>query len=569
MPDPENLPMPFPSSTSSGCLQQFDQYGRQGIGVTQPYSGTDYPLLEPSEDIRYLLADMHVAIEQPTDYTGEPPYQLPLRIQWLYGFGCDDPEWTLPLSASCESFGSSANCQPTPRHSHDIILTDQDGRIVFDSTQQAVQYDTREWGDRLRVVTWRQADEYVSIVYHTAWSPTEQPEPRDYPVYFFPDQAILDSRSVTVLPRRVRSLNVVFDHIRDDVEFVPGHNMQIRASGVNTLRAVTQIEFSAIPGAGEGRFPDCLPGPVAIRRINGVSPAARGDFYLSAKDCYWVRQPTRILTDNPRTSLPEVTLSPGNIPTPGLPSPLAGTTKDAPGWPPGDDKRYAHLQMGNDCVPCCDCEDYVETAQYMNQIRDKYAVIGQALNQSRDQYHSARDRWLAAAQCRAHRPLRVQVVAQICPFVDIVIQYCNQTDECHSRVVLSVDLTTTPGGGYGLQIPGYAFITGARQSPTGRMLTERYLPGGDWPTFTAAYDVVQPHQSVSARFRLQIGDCGMVGDTTYAINACLSGTIDGVPVTRPATEIAPEEVIVVCDTQTLNCPAGLGSTINPFNCGCT
>src|SRR5690606_31229895 len=146
-------------------------------------------------------------------------------------------------------------------------------------------------------------------------------------------------------------------------------------------------------------------------------------------------------------------------------------------WPPGDDARYGHLQLGNDCSPCCDCEDYIAVAEYTNGIRAQYAAVGTRPSAARDSYHATRARRMAAAACREQRPLRIQLVAQICPFVDIAVQYCNQTGECHRNVQLSVATSTTPGGGIGSQIPGYTFVTGASVSPRGKLLTERYLMG--------------------------------------------------------------------------------------------
>jgi hypothetical protein len=66
----------------------FAPRGRQGIGVIQPQSGLDYPLVSPSEDIRYLLADMYFEYDDEGLYnTASTPAALPLRVKWLYGVG--------------------------------------------------------------------------------------------------------------------------------------------------------------------------------------------------------------------------------------------------------------------------------------------------------------------------------------------------------------------------------------------------------------------------------------------------------------------------------------------------
>lgn len=567
-----------------------DTHGRQGIGVTQPQSGTDYPLVLPSVDVRYLLADFWLSFDQPSDYYDGAAFRLPFRIYWMSGFGTVPPDFPIPSqdsqgswSSICEGASGSLSggvsiaaldCMPLPKHDHDIIVVDADDRIVFDSTQPLITHEARDWGDRLKIVVWRHpTDQFVSLVYHTAWSPNDFPEPREYSSYFFPSAAVLDERAVERLPKRVRSLTVVLDNLRKTpVNFAAGYNMNLVAEETSEptgKRRTTRVTFNASPGAGLGVFPDCTPETLNITGVNGVNPTKNGDFFLSATDCYWIRQPTRVVAVERRLTFPEIGLSPGNIPTPGLPDVLAGTTKDAAGWPNDDDPRYAHLQFGSDCDPCCDCPDYVAIAQYMNKTRDVYQRVGKKLEGTRDLYHMNRERWLASLDCMNRRPLRLRLLPQLCPFLDVAVQLCNQIGECLVDVELKVVFTTSPENGVGAVVPGFTFITGARTRPGGTAaVTDRYQMGGDWPEYTAFFDTVQPGQSVFARFRLKFANCGLDGTTPYAVTGVLTATEKGEPLQVSDGALPPTLVAATAaETRTLDCP-GRDNTVNYLACAC-
>jgi hypothetical protein len=135
----------------------YASFGRKGIGVTQPISGTDFPLVEPSEDVRYLLADFQLDYPDPADYdSAVEAFKPPFRLAWMYGFGCDPS--TIPANSSSslsESLGSESTDEfpPIPTHGIDIVVFDDDGRTVFDSTT-AEDFTARDWGPRLRIYNW-------------------------------------------------------------------------------------------------------------------------------------------------------------------------------------------------------------------------------------------------------------------------------------------------------------------------------------------------------------------------------------------------------------------------------
>lgn len=572
------------SSSSSLCEDlEFHPQGRQGISVAQPNTELDYPIVLPSPDICYLLADINLVFDQPSDYGNRPEFTRPFYIYWLSGFGCDASDLTpgrdivpppVHVSSSSVSLSSGAQFLPTITHGHDIIVIDANGNIVFNSTVEDVTYESRDWGDRLKLVMWRHpTGNNLTVVYHTKWSPDETPEPRTYPAYFFPLHAKLDERTILRLPKRLKSLTVLLDNIAsNDVEFVEGYNLNLtRDETVESVggRRATRVVFDVAPGNGIGIFPGCDPEPLVIRTLNGNGPDEFGNAYLTATDCLWLRQPTTVLASHPvRLTSPNTSLVPGNIPTPNLPHPNAGNAKNLPGWPLNDNPIYAHLQIGSDCGACCDCDDYVAVAGYLNQTRNEYKQLGRQLHTAHKNYHDNRARWLDQAVCARQRPLRIRLLPQLCPFLDVAVQYCNQSDDCQTNVELIVNFTSSPSGATASEVFGFTFITGASRKPgraSGR--TERYNLNGAYPgPITCFFDNVWPHQSVSARFRLKFGNCGLSGATPFAITGCLTGTINGEPI-QLYTPANKKIKAAACETATLNCPLpDVGIAFDPFEC---
>jgi len=537
------------SSSSSSCGYQYDTFGRQGIGVVQPQSGVDFPLIGvPSEDIRYLLADMWLIYDDPYDYCPDDypePFQRPFHVKWLYGPGCinnSNPAWA-----------------PTPTHAADILIVDDNDRILFDSTT-APDFLSKPWGDRLHVYIWEKPEDYIraSIVVHTKWNSIDDTiaVPREYDKYLAPEHATIDARCVERRPKRVRSFTVVLDEItRCGVEFVEGYNMEIIHTGevLRDNRVIQQVSMAAIPGAGLGIYPGCPPEPLVIRRINEIRPTDPGDFYMAATDCYYVRRPTTLLSTDPRITEPEA----------------------------------AMLQLGNDCIPCCPCEDYVAVAEYMNRVRDRYWLTGRKAEDTRDLYHENRERWLERSCCFEARKLRLSLQPQLCPHLDVVAQFCNDTDECVENLELTIDfeqIVFASNSAEGNPVPGFTFAKGVDQQPGRRSgSTSRYNLEGAWPQFKAFWEYVEPYQDVWVKFRLKFNQCGTDSeDQPFIIKGCLTGTIDGEPITVSercaeylagsaeslgSSESAGEQVpIEVCKEATLRCPAGKDDTYNYMEC---
>lgn len=565
---------------SNGSINDIHQFGRTGVGVSQGVTSADYPLVAPSIDIRHLLADFYMAFDSPADR-----FTHPFRISRISSFDWtgsskvigSDIFGTLFRAPDSNLFGGLFSSYSTINlsHLHGIQIVDAENRVVFDSAAEGVTHEFRDWGDRTRVVTWRHpTDQIVSMVYHTHWGPDNEPEPVAFPEEFSPTAAELDERTIQELPQRVRSLTVVLDNFRQTgVEFAAGYNMLIDSAAAETgpgQRNATTVTFAATPGSGLGVFPGCEPEPLVIRTINGVKPTDEGDFFLSAADCYWIRQPTTVVSTVPPAVLPNIQMLPGSVPSNNLPAANAGKSKTAAGWPVNDSPAYAHLQIGNDCVACCDCPDYVAAAEYMNYTREKWHDLGEKFEASRDQFHINRERWLASLDCFNRRPLRVKLLAQVCPYLDVAIQFCNQTEECQTEVELIADFSSSPVGAVGTETAGYTFIRGG-STAAGRRTTveERVRMSGDYPRYTAFFDAVQPGQSVYARFRLQFDGCGAVDDVPFAITADLSARVrNNILMVRDKETGLLNIPASATETRTLNCPVVPGDTSNLLICAC-
>ena len=112
--------------------------GRAGLGVVQPQSGLDYPLVAPSADIKYLLADLHLAYDDAGEYDPQvTPAAHPLRIKYLYGAGCI--ENTPPAGF------------PTTAHAADIVIVDANERVILDTTAGAVTFNAQDWSADYRI----------------------------------------------------------------------------------------------------------------------------------------------------------------------------------------------------------------------------------------------------------------------------------------------------------------------------------------------------------------------------------------------------------------------------------
>lgn len=479
------------------CDPIYTPDGRRGIGVNQPQSGLDYPLIAPSADIQYLLADFYLAYEDTAQ-----EFVHPLRVKWLYGVGCAPntaPSWA-----------------PTPTHAADILIVDATNRTVFNSTTLGpdtgiARFASWCWGlkknaaDCLNNYAYR-AYEWISnkavcrlIVYQT-WPPSaadaDSDAVREYPVHLAPTNATLDERSVYKVPKRVTSF-ILPDHsnikfARTAVDFLAGFNTQLATSDEEArgLRKTRQVTFNVEPGAGLGKYSDCTDPETPIYSINGLTGP---DILITADKCLWMRIPTVF---------------------------NAGST----GLIPVKQNGHVTQIIGSNCPACCTCDDYVGLANYMNVTRDRYKKIGGDVTGVLLAHSNNIERWRTQRECRVRTPIKACMTAQRCPFMDVVVQYCNLCEKCVEDVTLNLAFTA-PGNSATIAC-GYTFVTNkeVKGGP--------YQLGGSWPNYTANLSKVDAGNSASVTFRLEFANAtpttvGLTATGTTKTGPILAGCAAG------------------------------------------
>jgi len=464
--------------------------GRRGIGVNQPQSGLDYPLVAPSLDIQYLLADFHLAYEDTAQQ-----FKHPLRIKWLYGVGCE------PNSAPAGA--------PTPTHAADILIVDADDNVVFNSTVNnattgTVNFSTWCWGLKknsgncaatyaYRAYEWFNNKVVCQLIAYQTWPETsldidpDADTARDYALHIEPVSAVLDERAVYKVPKRVTSfilpdLNNI-KLAKTSVDFAGGFNTQLIAGAEETrnLRKTRPITFNVVPGAGAGKYTDCPDPEFPIYRINGLTGP---DVLITAEKCLWMRIPTTFADNN--TKLEPV------------------KTAD-----------HATQVIGSNCPACCTCDDYVAMANYMNATRDRYKQIGNLAKEVLLAYTDGVERWSAQRDCRVQAPIKACMTAQRCPFMDVIVQYCNLCEDCVKDVIIRMEFTANGNAA----IPACGYTTVTTKDVKGGL----YQLDGAWPVYTANLGNVDAGNSASVAFRLEFAEAA---PTTVRLTAT-GTTADG------------------------------------------
>lgn len=500
----------------------YTPHGREGIGVIQPQSGLDYPLVKPSEDIRYLLADFYLAYDDRGEYAVDrPKVVLPLRIKHLYNVGCTPND--LPAGA------------PTPRAGHaDIVVVDANDVEVFNTTTGVQAESVHEWNTDYKVYEWKTTTGTCRLVAHTNWK-TGEPDAVQYSRYITPVSGQLDARAVYKMPRRLLSLSTrarsgtaVHGPYTGKITFRNSYNTTLvpAATTNNNYLTKTNITIAAVAGSGLGYYPECGSGfdednnplPQPIRRINGVGAATGGDFVLAGNDCLYVRRPTNQVGT---TIVPSTT---------------------------------AQQKIGADCTPCCECDDYVTTALYMNSVQSRYSLIGERVTGIKLIHEQNIERWQDKRACSLTTPLKLILVPQGCPYMDIVAMVCNPCDTClsGSQLTLVLEPVETLTSISAELICGYTalFAPGINGRPTPIDLAQNSTN----ITATFKMPAVNPGASAYLKFRLKFSP-----RRSYAVKGTLTGVLDepaGAPILGGCTEETPEEERLVASaiaTQALYC----------------
>lgn len=383
--------------------------GRAAVGVDQGIAAGDYPLVAPSEDIAGLIADMYFAYDDLGLYVGQPAKKYPFSIKYLSGLGC--------LAAM--------SGVPAGPHAADIKIVDVAGDAVFDSfTAAGVTYAKTAWSADYDIHEWRSEYAVCRVVTYKTWPATDKNDTdataaRNYSSRLAPASAVISARAVYRMPKRLLSMRVktggtITNKTKSEIVFKNGYNTEITASSaaIENFRFNTRIAVSGVAGSGLGRFFNCadtITQPV-ITSINGVSPNDSGDFVMGGKDCLWSVHPL-IVTPAEEENAPASIVRDGS----------------------------AGIKFGGDCKACCSCEDYVEAAEYMNQVAYRYQLVGQRAQEVYTQHETNVANW-ETATCDVGEVLKMAARSQECGAIDIALTLCNTCNTCIPASTLLLDL---------------------------------------------------------------------------------------------------------------------------------
>jgi len=317
------------------------------IQFLQYASTIDYPFIGQvvNADLRAFVAD--------------------ITVQLVQVFG-DVPDFSIRAGLKIGSFTKSGS-------SISFTLLFADGTTIVDTASAATTVN-QTWGN-WKIVEYRNAAWTVKLVVNTD-ATTDFSVTGD-------DNTYLSARCLSITPLFVKQIAVnsvlVSQHgvvinptpttrtFTSNVKFQAGFNFKIEHEPTAFVAKVTNevqpaasdlssmLRFNVIPGAGEGKYSDCITGGATtpyIQTINGRSPDAKGNLSLSSDDCYRVERPVHFTGVPPDAN------------------PRQGSTT------PGE------LELNGDCTSCTDCDDYYNTYvmlrrvyQQLKKVRDKSEVL--------------------------------------------------------------------------------------------------------------------------------------------------------------------------------------------------
>lgn len=383
----------------------YAQNGRYAVGRNQGRLVVDYPLVQPSTDVHFLIADMW-AVFNGRLFDSTQTQAQGYKLSWLYGFGDD----------------SNPTGNPTGlknRHTKDIALSTTADQLVLNTSDRyffpnsgellepnpdLVIFSDNVLDDRLSLARWRAPGCFdIGIIYHTAWNIARVPAPRPYYRSFVPESARLFSSVVVWEQSPTMFVKLANGQLTGVQGLMPGSNI------VPTLDVQAQTAYATITaeaGSGTGQATDCGEAVPGIYTINKIPADAYGRFGVKANSCTAIDQP-------------------GYLPYLGS---LDDTLADVP---------TNQLMLGNDCKQCCDCSDYESASSKLSAVYDRYANSGEQAEEIRKRYLAVLTRWEAAVKC-ATKPVTLvhQPQHSECPQIAFVSRVYNGTDKDWLNVTL-------------------------------------------------------------------------------------------------------------------------------------
>lgn len=391
--------------------------GGYGTGVNP--NGVYFPFIQEVTGAKRLFADLYLGHRVTTAV-------LPLRVTYIKNF-----------------------TQPVTAGRAEMTIVDANGSTVFNSTS-AAEYRNKDWSGRFRIHEWISDDAVLRVTQHTGQNDLE--DVLVYPSEQTLSNAVLDERTVELWPDNVLSFVVNGYPIKGEVEFVGGYNFETKLNSITRSSGkahLNKIYVSAEPGSGLGREEGCVgTTEYPIRAINGVKPKDGGSFILSATDCLWFANPGTVSPQNQKNHIAY---------------------------------QFTNgMLLKNNCLPCCSCDDFVNTYQGIRKLYNSYSTLGTRATNVRNQHANNVDRWLSQKDCRETDPVKINIM----PFkvsdasgFKIGFGVCNINPGCRGELTLDLNFET-PSGLKGFVNKDTIFAySGSGYSP------DEYQVLGDWPNF--------------------------------------------------------------------------------------
>lgn len=473
----------------------FDGYP---LGWNQPpHCGTNYPFVNPSTDVRYLLADLFLSF---VDDSGG--FVAPFRVARMWGFD-----------------GSSG-----PEHDRDVLIVDANDETVFDS-RLASSFESKTWYSRVRIHSWSYDSGVCRICENILGIPPDDPfgvayddsdfvtyddddvlsvaGDRDYGSDFEPVSGVLYPECCERQPPRLRRIVVGDDEIDDpEVEFVAGYNMRIGVSDVaGDGRGATRIAFDASAGEGLGIYRDCPEPSDGLTGVDEAVPDERGVLLLKGGDCFRVYRP-QVRSGNQYV------------------------------WEDPEDK-YA-LTIANDCERGCGPDSYVRTYEGIRRETWAWEDLARRAVDLRNKLSDLFALWEAERACRAATLLNVEIVNEGSDKVGGGLVLCNGSSCCIHDARLRVSFVTESYEG----TPSACIFRSAAKNG----VYYEAAPLGAYPTYDLIIPKLPPRATFAAQFRICFRDAtGATTVTAYASlhfeNAWADPDYEGQPCTFGSPEV--------------------------------
>ncbi len=173
------------------------------------------------------------------------------------------------------------------------------------------------------------------------------------------------------------------------------------------------------------------------------------------------------------------------------------------------EQAAAAIQVMNDCGPCCECDDFVNTYEGLRKLDDRYHALGERAEAARDQYALNLARWQNARECFIKTPMRMVIRQDFGCIIGMGLNFCNLTSECIKDLEIRL---TMEGFKDGLPDPSMSALEPLCPETvvngTDTNYEDRSVPyDGAFPAFVRAHDLADPQASQKTRSLFLLSGC--------------------------------------------------------------